>query len=112
MYDKNLDGFTAECEQLLLQYNYPGNIRELKNLIEYAVIFEENSLVSLETIKSKIGFKKERLNNLSLAELTKAYEKSVIENELQLAGECLDAKRDVARKLGISIATLYRKLED
>ena len=112
VYDKNLGGFTAECEQLLLQYNYPGNIRELKNLIEYAVIFEENSLVSLETIKSKIGFKKERLNNLSLAELTKAYEKSVIENELQLAGECLDAKREVARKLGISIATLYRKLED
>lgn len=111
VYNKKLDGFTPACERFLLQYNYPGNIRELKNLIEYAIIFEENSFVGLENIKTKVGIHKDKSYNSTLADLTKAYEKSVIENELQLLGDCLDAKREVARKLGISIATLYRKLE-
>lgn len=110
VYKKNLVGFTPECERFLLQYNYPGNIRELRNLIEYATIFEENSLVGLDNIKSKVGIKEKSCNS-TLADLTRDFEKSVIESQLQIYGDCLDAKREVAKKLGISIATLYRKLE-
>jgi len=109
-YSKHLTGFTPNAEILLLSYNFPGNIRELRNLIEYAVIFEENSVIGAENIKKKIGNFNET-GNLKLADLTKAYEKSVINNKIQKLGDTLDSKKEAAHQLGISIATLYRKLE-
>ncbi|MCG1012048.1 sigma 54-interacting transcriptional regulator [Tepidanaerobacter sp. GT38] len=109
-YNKDLKGFTEECENYLMNYSFPGNIRELRNLIEYAVIFEENSLVGVGNIKKKIGRSAEQKHQ-TLEEMVKAYEKRVIENHLQRFGSSLEAKREIARQLGISIATLYRKLE-
>lgn len=110
VYNKDLNGFTGECEKFLLRYSYPGNIRELRNLIEYVTIFEENSKVGLENIKKKLGTDDQR-EYKTLADRTKAFEKSVIENELKRLGDNLDAKKEISRQLGISIATLYRKLE-
>lgn len=109
-YSKDLTGFTQDAEILLMKYKFPGNIRELRNLIEYAVIFEENSLIGTENIRKKIGSNKED-GNLRLADLTKAYEKSVINKKIQKLGDTFDSKKEAARQLGISIATLYRKLE-
>ncbi|SHJ15635.1 sigma-54 interaction domain-containing protein [Lutispora thermophila] len=110
VYNKDLKGFTEECENFLMSYTFPGNIRELRNLIEYAVIFEESNLVGTENIRKKLGRTKER-NNMTLGDMVKAYEKKIIESYLQHSGNSLEAKREVARQLGISIATLYRKLE-
>lgn len=115
VYNKDLSGFTGECENYLMSYSYPGNIRELRNLIEYATIFEENSLVGVENIKKKLNSSKEQnhmTDRMNLAEMLKAYEKKIIENQIQRYGSTLDAKREIANRLGISIATLYRKLEE
>lgn len=109
VYKKDFSGFTSECEKMLMRYKYPGNIRELRNLIEYAVIFEENSLIGIDSIKKKIDSNDE-LDSLKLADLTRAYEKSVIESKIQKLGDTLETKKEIAKKLGISIATLYRKL--
>jgi len=45
---KSLNGFTTEAEKWLIDYNWPGNIRELKNVIERCVVLENNDLISLE----------------------------------------------------------------
>lgn len=110
-YSKDLSGFTPEAEKILMKHNFPGNIRELRNLIEYAVIFEEDSLIGEENLRKKIGKEKET-ENLKLSDLTKSYEKSIITNRIRNLGDSVDAKKEAARQLGISIATLYRKLED
>ena len=111
VYKKELKGFTQEAEQLLMRYRFPGNIRELRNLIEYAVIFEENSYISTDNLKRKTGTQV-NINNIKLQEMTRLYEKYVINNKLQELGADLDSKKEAARQLGISIATLYRKLEE
>lgn len=111
IYNKDIKGFTSEAEILLLNYKFPGNIRELRNLIEYAVIFEENSMIGKDSIKKKIGTD-DKSENVRLADLTKLYEKSVITNKITMYGNDLDAKKKAAKQLGISIATLYRKLEE
>ena len=111
VYNKNLKGFTPECEDLLMRYSYPGNIRELRNLIEYAVIFEKNDLVGTDNLQKKLRSNEERKHR-TLAEMTREFEKTVIKNELRRFGQSLDAKRRIADRLGISIATLYRKMEE
>jgi transcriptional regulator with PAS, ATPase and Fis domain len=111
VYNKDLRGFTAECENLLMGYSYPGNIRELRNLIEYATIFEKGRLVGTDNIKKKMTAADEK-EDLTLAEITKRFEKTIIQDHIRRFGSSLEAKRKIAEKLGISIATLYRKLEE
>jgi DNA-binding NtrC family response regulator len=45
---KDLQGFSAEAEKKLQEYNWPGNIRELKNIVERCVVLANTELISLE----------------------------------------------------------------
>lgn len=109
IYNKDIQGFSGECENILMRYHFPGNIRELRNLIEYAVIFAENSMVNADNLRSKLRQDVDD-RSMTLAEMTREYEKTVIERHLKRYGNTLESKRNIARHLGISIATLYRKL--
>lgn len=111
LYNKNIVGFTSDCEKLFLKYSWPGNIRELRNIIEYAIIFEENSHIGLESIKEKLKIADDRFESRSLAELSRLYEKELIETRLRNLEDTVEAKKRVAKELGISLATLYRKLD-
>jgi transcriptional regulator with PAS, ATPase and Fis domain len=42
-FNKRIKGFTPQVEQTLLEYNWPGNIRELKNVIERAIILSNDT---------------------------------------------------------------------
>jgi len=46
-FGKSLDGFTKNADKLLASYAYPGNVRELRNLIEYAVNFSDGKLIRM-----------------------------------------------------------------
>ncbi|MEW9094586.1 MAG: sigma 54-interacting transcriptional regulator [Clostridiaceae bacterium] len=112
IYNKDIKGFTLSCEQALLSYSFPGNIRELKNLIEYAVNFESKDYIDTETINKKWNNASIGNVDLTLSEMTKTYEKKIIKDYLNRYGNDLNGKKIIAEKLGISIATLYRKIDE
>ena len=108
-YNKPITGFTDECEKLLMRYSFPGNIREVRNIVEYAVIFGRDSLCGADLIRGKLqpGAQPAQLN---LSQMIRQYERQLICQQVQEAGGTADAKREVAKQLGISVATLYRKM--
>jgi DNA-binding NtrC family response regulator len=54
-FAKNFQGFSPEAEQVLLNYPWPGNIRELKNLMERTVLLENGNRVEMEMLKLGSG---------------------------------------------------------
>ncbi len=51
---KQIKGFSDETMQLLLRYSYPGNIRQLENIIERAVIFSKGEMIQPENLQEKM----------------------------------------------------------
>jgi len=52
--NKSVKGLTPEAQQLLLMYQYPGNIRELENIIKRALVIAEGSLITPKNLPDHI----------------------------------------------------------
>lgn len=106
MSPKNI---SKEVMNIFTSYSWPGNIRELKNVIEYIinVIEEKDSLVSLKHLPPKFINPSEKKEMKTLAEI----EKEAINTLLEKYGNSSKAKEKIAKILDIGIATLYRKIK-
>lgn len=101
--------FQLDALKLLQNYNWPGNIRELRNLIENIVVLAKTNLISVDTLPEKIvNFQK----NMEILEPKPGI--NIKENEKKLIIKALkqsDGNRTkAAESLGLSRRTLYRKL--
>lgn len=110
--NKDIFGFRSHAIAKLVNYSWPGNIRELQNAVEYAVncangsYIEDDDLPKLE--HSKIETSKNELVLKPLREIEYEY----ISEAIKVYGESLEGKETAARVLGISKATLYRRLNE
>lgn len=109
---------TPEATRKLVQHDWPGNIRELRNTIARAVILSHHAYVEAEHIsftplpQSSLSFDQGRHLSASggtLAETLQQVEREMIERALRESG---DNRSEAARKLGLSRQQLYRKLEE
>ena len=103
----------AHVQRALIRYPWPGNVRELKNIIEYLVNIKESGHITLSDLPEHLLqptlSKRARHHQQPLKSLLAEYEKTILADMLTGAGNVAD-KRGVARTLGISLATLYRKM--
>ncbi len=108
--NKKINGFKEEARELLLAYPWPGNVRELENAIEYAVNVEANYKVSKESLPEKVIRHSAAGDTAGLDALSTLEEKAITA-ALQKYGLTTCGKEKAASALGISRATLYRKLK-
>jgi sigma-54 dependent transcriptional regulator, acetoin dehydrogenase operon transcriptional activator AcoR len=106
---KQVRGFTHEAEECLCTYNWPGNIRELQNTVEYAINMETSSWITLENLPSRIRNQNNQRVLIETCTLDEMEEK-MIKNALKKHDDTLNGKQQAARELGINVATLYRKI--
>ncbi len=98
-----------EAMQSLLAYDWPGNIRELRNTIERAVVLADNEVITIHDLPDK--FRTLDIEGVSTSSLRQAldnFEREYIRRSLT---ENKGIKENTASKLGIDLATLYRKLK-
>jgi DNA-binding NtrC family response regulator len=105
---KRFTGVSHDTMQILLACPWKGNVRELDNALQRAVIFGEGPLVlpgdlppDLEPIPDDPGLVED------LAEAIKRFERRHIERILRQFPE----KREAAKRLNVSLSSLYRKIE-
>jgi PAS domain S-box-containing protein len=109
---KFIRGMTSEALAYLLDYPFPGNIRELENIIEYAFISCKDNAIGKEHLPKDIF---DRLNNKSFitpySQFTDPYHQEEAEKIRQLLHQHDGNRIQTARALGISRITLWRKLK-
>ena len=107
--NKKITGFIEEAMDILMNYSFPGNVRELENIIERAIILEKSPLITPESLPH--GIRVLRIETLepgkikTVEELTKEYAEKVLK---MLGGN----KTKTAEVLGISRTSLWKILKE
>ena len=105
---KPLTGLTAEARDALASYRWPGNIRELGNVIERAVVLATGGLIGLEHLPEKVRFQADEKTGRGLRDAMSQYERDLL---IKAYGLNNKNKEATAQYLGIDLVTLYRKMK-
>ena len=115
--NKKIIGFTEEVEYLYENYDWPGNVRELENAVEYGTNMAFGDKIGFDAVPNRLMKNDSNTiqieeSDLPLNEQVKFYEKEILTRKLKKYGNNSNAKDMVAKELGLSRATLYRKLSE
>jgi PAS domain S-box-containing protein len=107
--------FSPECLEHLVVYNWPGNIRELKNIVERMVIISDDACLESRLFREQVSQEGHDMDisklihwtkdKLTLKQQLEYQEKIIIESTL----ETCRSMKEASSKLGIDISTLVRK---
>ncbi len=112
LMDKDIKGYTEEVIEIFTNYSWPGNISEIENAIEYGVNICRKGQIDIQHLPVQILSvepEEKEVVDLTLAEQVRAFERERLIDEITKSS---GSKATVARKLGLSTATLYRKLQE
>lgn len=108
---KNFKGVDGPALKLLMSLPWKGNVRELENVIEHAMIIGEGDWITVDDLPRALrqDSAEHTPRTENLREAVRAYEKTHIQVVL---AECANDKKEAARRLGVSLSSLYRKIDE
>jgi DNA-binding NtrC family response regulator len=106
--DKDIRSLSPDLEHRLMQYSFPGNVRELENIIAAAVLLEKSNILTMAATLNLLPYegpeRRKTVELLTLEELEKRH----IEKVLRITG---GNRPKAAKILGVNVSTVYRKIE-
>jgi len=119
--NKNITGFVPEVEKIFLDYNWPGNLREMNNIIKRAALLTSKDVITLETLPQEIIFqskfnliedaKDSSANYKDMPDLKSAALHAEYEKILEVLRKVNFNKSKAALILNIDRKTLYNKMK-
>lgn len=111
-----VSGTTAEVRAALNNYNWPGNIRELRNAIERGIIMADGRTIELNHIPSEISGLSAVIDDDNKQSSPVRIKKYIVDYRKETAEKLMvkydGNKSKVAKEMGIARSTLYRLLDD
>ncbi|HIG0358649.1 MAG: sigma 54-interacting transcriptional regulator [Clostridium sp.] len=117
LFGKSVHKVDKECRDILVNYPWYGNVRELENAVEFMInMADDSGMVTMNMLPPNIVENKNpQVYGMDMDEDIKPLkdiEKEYILRALDIYGHDTKGKQLAAKRLGIGIATLYRKLEE
>jgi DNA-binding NtrC family response regulator len=120
-YNKEIQGFTDEARELLTKHSWPGNVRQLENLVERLVILNNGPTIAADALPVEMRGPSPRVN---VTDEWRAADADAVPEDGFRAIDQLEKEaiftalrrtrgnvRDAARLLGLGQATVYRKIK-
>jgi DNA-binding NtrC family response regulator len=114
---KEITGFSEDAKTLLLRYSFPGNIRELENMIERAIALIKGKIIQAEDLPEEVCGGTSRIQTICekvraskpLGQAVNLFEKEYIQSVLE---STKGKKGQAAEILGVSRKTLWEKIKE
>jgi transcriptional regulator with PAS, ATPase and Fis domain len=111
---KEIHGLSPEAMSVLMAYDFPGNVRELENIIEYATVVSQNSLVRIENLPENLLEGLDSKNKTATPKTSeKAFSFETVEKDF--IRETLRKnnwnRKAAAAQMGIHPSTLWRRIK-
>ena len=107
--NKKIDGISEEAQDIMTDYHWPGNVREIKNVIERAVVLTQDRVITQKDLPGSISSNKVEDRKFSIpfgTPLREIERKIIVETLKRSKGD----KEVTAKLLGITPRTIYRKM--
>lgn len=112
IYNRHQLIITADALKWMKQLSLPGNIRQLKNLVERAVLVSKNDVIGIDELKAQLELSPAKKGTIQLPDVGSI---TLEELEVQMIKKAMDFHRNkitrVATALGLTRSSLYRRLE-
>lgn len=107
LQNKDIMGVSDEVMSILVNYDYPGNIRELENIIEQAFVLCRGGIIEVRHLPIELRSDTGALGDLGSLNLQSMEKRFIMEALLRHQGH----RKQAASDLGIDVSTLYRKIK-
>jgi DNA-binding NtrC family response regulator len=107
--ENRLFSLSDEVMDSFMQYDWPGNVRQLKNVIERAVVLARGERITVKELPEEILSHHQKIKSVGTVKPLKVLEHQAINDALLV---CNGNKSKAAKKLGISRKTFYKRLKD
>ncbi len=106
--DKHITGLSPQCLMVLEQYPFPGNIRELRNVMEHAFVCCEDETIQIEHLPADLQRYYQEHREWADTESLQSIERQAICRALEKSGWHY---KEASQQLGIGRSTLWRKMK-
>ena len=115
-HGKHVKGMSPAARRKILAYAWPGNVRQLRNVVESMIVVDYDGLLDVDDLPEELADPEEPPVEPSTASLTNLVGKPLNELERLFISETLRVtggnREEAARMLGIGERTLYRKIKE